>query len=130
MADMEVLQSDISSKNGRYMALWQAGDSEALAQLQTEECRLMAPGYDTGIGRPAAAAIYAGILKGPKTSISLKTEELMLANPEVAIERGIYTIKGQDGGIVDKGKTAVLWRKVNGGFLMHCNMWNTNLPNN
>ena len=43
-------------------------------------------------------------------------------------EGGAYVIKAKDGSVADRGKYVVVWKKVGGNWMLHRDIWNTNMP--
>ena len=46
----------------------------------------------------------------------------------IAYESGTYELKTQDGRTADKGKYCVVWKKVNGQWMLHRDIWSTDMP--
>ena len=46
----------------------------------------------------------------------------------LAYEVGTYEMKTKDGKVADRGKYCVVWKKVGGKWLLHRDIWTTNLP--
>ena len=46
----------------------------------------------------------------------------------LAYEVGTYAMKTKDGKVADRGKYCVVWKRVNGRWLLHRDIWSTNLP--
>jgi ketosteroid isomerase-like protein len=47
---------------------------------------------------------------------------------ETAIEEGVYKILAPDGQAVDNGKYIVIWKKVDGKWLLHQDIFNSSVP--
>lgn len=47
---------------------------------------------------------------------------------KTAIEDGVYKIHGPDGQEVDDGKYIVIWKKVNGKWRLHQDIFNSSRP--
>ncbi len=45
-----------------------------------------------------------------------------------AVEVGKYTLYAEDNQIADSGKYMVSWKKINGQWKLHRDIWNTSLP--
>jgi ketosteroid isomerase-like protein len=57
----------------------------------------------------------------------LTTEEVM-GGPDVVVETGTYEILGDKAVSFDKGKFIVAWKKENGKWKMHRDIWNSSNP--
>ena len=53
---------------------------------------------------------------------------LFEAEGNLAYEVGAYALKTKDGKVADRGKYCVVWKRVNGQWLLHRDIWTTNLP--
>ena len=51
-----------------------------------------------------------------------------MAHGDTAIEVGLYTIIGGDGGVADKGKYIIIWKNEADQWKLHRDIWTTSLP--
>jgi ketosteroid isomerase-like protein len=50
------------------------------------------------------------------------------AHGDMAYEVGKLTLKGEDGTVLDSGKYVVIWKRENGQWRLHRDIWNTSMP--
>ncbi|MEA3462198.1 MAG: nuclear transport factor 2 family protein [Bacteroidota bacterium] len=118
--------SEIEEANKAFVEIRESSDPEAMSLLYTVDARLL-PANGTLInGREAIKAYWS-------ESMGQATSELVLetVNAEgygnMAIEEGRYVIKvgSQE---VDRGKYMVTWKKEGRKWLLHQDIWNSDLP--
>ncbi|KAI8510371.1 hypothetical protein Bbelb_112870 [Branchiostoma belcheri] len=102
--DLKTLKKEIQVRNQKFMALYKANDMKGLAKLYTEDCKVMAPGSDTEFGRDGVEKAFSGTWAGGVKVVESKTEEVGPMGSDVIYERGISTIKTEDGTVADEGK--------------------------
>lgn len=87
---------------------------------------MLQPNGTTLSGSEGISSYWQGVLDAGITYASLKSEELDVLD-DTAIEVGSYTMKrGED--IADVGKYIVIWKKVEGHWKYHRDIWNSDRP--
>jgi ketosteroid isomerase-like protein len=71
--------------------------------------------------------MWQSILDSSVRTFELTTSEVE-AEGSLAYEVGTYALKTKDGKVADRGKYRVVWKRVNGQWLLHRDIWTTNLP--
>jgi len=103
------------------------GHGDLAAAFYTEQGHLMPPNGPAAVGRKAIAQALNGIAP-MKPDLKL-TEEAVVANGPMAIERGTYTFTftppGATASMTDSGKYLVHWHLVGGKWLMADDIWNS-----
>ncbi|RNI21783.1 YybH family protein [Rufibacter latericius] len=126
---MEALSVDITDEIKRlcskFTDIYNSGDATALAALYTPNAVLMPAGFETAQGREAIAQFWKGAMEAGIKSIILDTIEVENLE-QTAIELGHYTLKGEDGQAIDKGKYMVVWKRDNGDWKLQKDIWNSN----
>ncbi|XP_070576286.1 uncharacterized protein [Ptychodera flava] len=123
MADSS-LQTAAEKDKGRFMKFYQDGDMDSLAELYTENCRLMAPGTDVKLGRKAVAQLMRTMKAKGVARIDVKTEEVSLVG-EYGYRMGKYSLVMEDGTIHDTGKSMAVLKKVDGVYKIHNDVFNS-----
>lgn len=115
----------IAAVNGRIVAAFRDRDAAAAAACYTVHGRLMAPGAEPHVG-PAAirSCIQAGFEAGVG-GLRLETETLEVLG-ETAWEEGIYETFDAAGRSLDLGKYIVIWKRVDGAWLIARDIMSTN----
>jgi uncharacterized protein (TIGR02246 family) len=104
-----------------------ANDAAGVAALYTEDAQLLPPDMEIVSGR---AAIQEFVAKtnppgGPAFEI-VTVETLVFGN--YAHRQGSCKVNGPDGSALEAGKFIELWKKVDGQWLIHRDMWSANAP--
>lgn len=102
-------------------------DAAVIATAYSEDAEAFPPNSDVVRGRPALQKLWQSVLDSGIAGIELKTTEVESAG-SMAYEVGTYAMKAKDGKIADHGKYCVVWKRVNGQWLLHRDIWSTSLP--
>ena len=121
------VRNEIASANENFMTAFSQGDAAALAALYTENGQVLPPNSEFVTGKEAIQTFG-------KTLIDMGIKEVNLEIIEVdghgntAIEISKYTLKGEGGQVLDKGKLIVIWKKENGQWKIHRDIFNSSMP--
>lgn len=120
-------ESDLAGRAVAWQEAYSSGDVQAVAALYAEDGCRMPPNAETVEGRTAIAAqIEAGRdAGGVQVNISVTEAESV---GDMAYGGGTYEILGEDGSPIDHGKWLNVSKRVNGEWLIQCDIWNTNMP--
>ncbi len=120
----------IEASNAQFVAHFNAGHSDSVAALYTENAQAMPPNMPAATGRPGIAGLIAGF-GAMKPTLALTTGSVV-ANGPVAVEIGTYrldfTPPGAPASMTDTGKYMVCWHKVGDKWMMAADIWNSDLP--
>jgi steroid delta-isomerase-like uncharacterized protein len=109
---------------------WEKAFNEADKALgtsqYTEDAMLMAPNAPSMVGHEAISGMFMGA-EAFGASVSLNTVE-SFSSGQLGYARGEYTFTAPDGTVVDKGKYIELHKKVGDKWLMHRDIFNSDLP--
>jgi uncharacterized protein (TIGR02246 family) len=120
-------RSAIAAANQQFVEAFRRGDAGAVASLYTADGQLLPPHCGILTGREAIRAFWQGVLDTGLKEITLQTIEAK-ASGHFAVEIGRYTFLGADGRVADAGKYVVIWRRDLENWLLHQDIWNTDLP--
>lgn len=110
----------------RFETVFAEGDASKVAAFYSDNAMLLPAGSDFIEGRQAIEAYWqAGIEMGLK-QIKLEFVELEL-HGDTAIEMSRYTLSAADGSVIDQGKGVAIWKKIDGNWKMHRDIWTTSL---
>ena len=109
-----------------WVKAYNAGDAAAVTRLYTADAILMAPGSAPGTGPKAVEKLIAADI-GLGGKLALTTDEVV-GSGDYAFETGSWVATGPDGKHLDHGPYVVLYKKVNGGWKLHRDMWNSSMP--
>lgn len=125
--NLDSVKAEIAASNATYGSSFASGDSAAfVAHYTSDGCVMPENAPKLCAAGPITAFFNGGVKMGIK-DIKLTTEEVM-GGPEVVVETGSYEILGDKDVSFDKGKFIVAWKKENGKWKMHRDIWNTSNP--
>lgn len=113
----------VTVANDRFMESFASGDGAAVAQLYTEDGKLLPPGSDAVNGRPAIAEFWQNVMESGVATVSLMIDEVNGAG-DWAYELSRYAMYDSAGGAVGSGKYIVVWRRTAHGWRLHRDIWN------
>jgi ketosteroid isomerase-like protein len=117
----------IEAGNKRFVAAAAKGDAAGIAAVYTVDAIAFPPNEPVVKGRAAIQKMWKGVLDAGITNVQLATT-LVEASGDLAYEDGTYVMKDKAGKVADRGKYSVTWKRVNGMWLLHRDIWNTDLP--
>ena len=102
-------------------------DAGVIATAYTTDAEAYPPNSGAVKGRPALQKLWQSVLDSGIAAIELKTIEVD-SQGTMAYEVGTYAMKTKDGKVADHGKYCVVWKQVNGQWLLHRDIWSTSMP--
>ncbi|KIG01638.1 SnoaL-like domain protein [Caballeronia concitans] len=117
----------IESSNKRFEQAVARGDAPGLAALYTENARLLPANGKTVSGRAAITRFWQGAIDSGFKSVVLTSVEIE-AHGDSAYEVGRWSAPGEAGKVYDAGDYIVIWKRVNGQWKLHRDIWTTNSP--
>jgi uncharacterized protein (TIGR02246 family) len=122
--------ADVRPEAEKMDQAWQkaynAGDAAALTALYTKDAKVMAPGAEAASGTKAIQALFeADLAQKVKNTLTL---EDVVGFGDYALETGKYVATSADGKHVDHGSFMTLLKKVDGGWKIHRDTWNSSMP--
>jgi uncharacterized protein (TIGR02246 family) len=111
----------------KFMAAFNRSDAAGLAALYTQDGQVLPPNSDFVTGREAIQAFWQGVM-----DMGIKGATLELLEAEglgyMACSVGKYTLKGEEGQVLDAGKFVVIWKQEAGEWKLHRDMFNSSMP--
>ena len=126
--DQTEARSAITAANEQFMAAAAKGDAGAIAVLYTSDAQLLPPNAEVIRGREAIQRYWQGALASGIKGLKLDTQELHGLGDNIVAEVGAYTATGVDGKTLDTGKAIVLWKREDGKWRLHRDMFSSNRP--
>jgi ketosteroid isomerase-like protein len=117
----------IDAANKKFAAAFTKGDAAGVAATYSPDANAFPPNAAILKGRAAIQKMWQDVIDSGIASISLGTTEVESAG-NIAYESGTYEMKMKDGKVADRGKYCVVWKKVNGQWMLHRDIWSTDLP--
>ncbi len=103
------------------------GDAGLIATAYTADAEAYPPNAGVVKGRPALQKLWQSVLDSGIAAFELTTTEVE-AQGTMAYEVGTYVMKTKAGTVADHGKYCVVWKRVNGQWLLHRDIWSTSMP--
>ena len=120
------VQEAIAAADENFMSTFNRGDAAGMGDLYTENGQLLPTGSDFVTGKAAIQAFWQGVM-----DMGIKTARLDIIEAEgcgdTAIEIGKYTLSGEAGNVMDRGKYVVIWKQEAGQWKLHRDIWNSSL---
>jgi uncharacterized protein (TIGR02246 family) len=103
-----------------------AGDAAALTALYTKDAKVMPPGADAASGTKAIQALFAAdVAQGAKMAL---TQKDVTGFGDYALETGTFVATSKDGKHLDHGSFMTFLKKVDGGWKIYRDTWNSSMP--
>ena len=120
------VQAAIEAADEIFMETFNRGDTAALADLYTENGQLLPAGSDFVTGNEAIQNFWQGVMDMGIKSAKLETIEVE-GHGDTAIDEGKYTLRGESGSVLDRGKYIVIWKQQAGQWKLHRDIWTSSL---
>ncbi len=120
-ADKSALESGAAA----WMEAFSAKDIEAVTAFYAEDAVLLPPNAPAIFGRDAISATMQEMFVAG-LSIELEDLEIKVAG-NLGYKAGRYRTRGEDGSLIDRGKYIEIWSKVDGGWVIHRDIWNSSV---
>lgn len=127
MTESTEIRNAIASANERFMAAFNQGDAAGVAALYTEDGQLLPPNSHSMRGRQAIQTFWQGAMDMGIKSATMETVEVE-GHGDTAIEVSTYTLQGEGGQMLDKGKYIVIWKREDGQWRLHRDIFNSSQP--
>jgi len=121
------VRKEIELANGDFAAAYARGNAAAVAAMYTAGAKLFPPGGPIVDGRAGIEQFWQTVMGSGIKNVELKTAEVEVFGDTV-VENGSATLFSNGGGVADWGKYLVVWKRVEGKWLLHRDCWNSNGP--
>ncbi|MEX2273373.1 MAG: DUF4440 domain-containing protein [Vicinamibacterales bacterium] len=122
------VRAAIEAANKRhFMDAAPKADAALVAAVYTDDAVAYPANSEPVKGRTALQALWKGAFDAGIAGFDLITHEVESFG-DTAWETGAYAMKLKDGTVVDRGKYVVIWKRVNGEWKIHRDIWTTSLP--
>lgn len=127
MTQSNMVRNAIAAADGAFGAAVSRGDAAGVAALYTEDGQLLPPNSDFVTGRQAIQTVFQGLMDAGIKGAKLESVEVE-AYGDTAMEVGKYTLQGEGGQVLDRGKYIVIWKRVEGQWRLHRDIFNSSQP--
>ena len=127
--DVESVKSEIATMEEAYATAANAKDVEGILAYFHDDAQRMAPNKPTIKGMDAIKAELVKNMESDSTNttISFAVTDVWAAG-DMAVETGAWTVIGEDGTELDKGKYMSLFEKRDGKYACIRDIWNSDMP--
>jgi uncharacterized protein (TIGR02246 family) len=117
--------AEVAEVTAKWQAAYNAGDGAAVAALYTKDAALLPPNSAPVQGGEAITAFWStAVGQGATTKLTSKE---VYAMGDMAVEVGTYSGTNADGSHQDHGHFTVVYKKVDGKWMMYRDMWNSDM---
>ncbi len=102
------------------------GNADPLTMLFTEDGMSMQPNADPRVGHEAIKEAHAEMFATGVGALRLTTDELEVFG-DTAHEVGRFVTETADGDHIDHGKYVVIWKRIEGEWKLHRDIFNSNM---
>jgi uncharacterized protein (TIGR02246 family) len=127
MTNTTEVYETIVAADKTFMDTFAQGDAAGIAALYTENGQFLPPNGDFVSGQHAIQTTFQALMDSGIKSIKLDTLEVE-SYGDTASEVGKYTLEGEGGQVLDKGKFIVIWKQEAGQWKLHRDIINTSMP--
>jgi uncharacterized protein (TIGR02246 family) len=117
----------IDASNKKFVAAFAKQDAAGVAAAYSPDANAFPPNAPIIKGRADIQKMWQDVINSGIASVSLATTEVESAG-NIAYESGTYAMTTKDGKVADRGKYCVVWKKVNGQWMLHRDIWSTDMP--
>jgi uncharacterized protein (TIGR02246 family) len=110
-----------------FMETFRRGDSAGMADLYTESGQLLPPNAGIVQGSQAIAGFWAGVMEMGITELDMRVGEVE-QHGDTAIEVSSAALLAGDGNVADEIKYIVIWKREDGRWKLHRDIWNSSRP--
>lgn len=108
-----------------WMEAFGAKDIEKTAAFYAEDSVLLPPNAPAIFGRDAISATLQEMFAAGM-SIELEDLEIKVVG-NLGYKAGRYRTTAEDGSLIDRGKYIEIWSKIDGGWVIHRDIWNSSV---
>lgn len=125
-ANVTGIRSEIERANQKFMDTFRRGDAAGMAALYTESGMVLPPNHDSVEGREQIRDFWQAVMDMGIRSVKLQIGEVE-QHGDTAIEVSRATLSVEDDQEVDQSKYIVIWKRENGDWRLHRDIFNSNL---
>ena len=124
MSDLDI-KDIIIQQNEHFMETYNRGDYEGMKDLYTEDGQILPPNGKVITGKEGIRDFWKGAMDMGIKSVKMHTDEVELLN-DTAIEVSEATLIGEENHLIDEIKYIVIWKRQEGNWKIHRDMFNSN----
>ena len=121
------VKAAIEARNKEVSAAFAKGDAAGVAALYSSGAQMFPPNAGIVSGHDAIQKAWKDFVDAGFKGLELMTVEVE-GHGDSADEEGQYRLIAADGKVVDTGKYIVVWKRENGNWFLHRDIWNSSNP--
>ena len=121
------IRDAIAAANEEFMAAFNGGDAAGLAALYTEDGQVLPPNSPSVTGTQAIQGFWQAVMDMGIKEAKLETVETE-GHGDTATEVSKFTLYGEEGQVLDKGKYIIIWKQENGQWKLYRDIFNSSMP--
>lgn len=121
------IRDAIAGSIADFIAAFSRGDAASAAAVYTQDGQVLPPNSDVLTGRQAIQAFWKGLMDMGVKAVTLETVEVD-AIGTMAYEVGRFGLQGAEGQVIDSGKYIVIWKREDGRWQVHRDIFNSSRP--
>jgi uncharacterized protein (TIGR02246 family) len=121
------IDAEIRKANNKFESAFKERDAAGIARLYTLNGMLLPTGGEIITGRIAIQEFWQGAMQMGVKEVKLDSIEIEQLD-QTAVELGNYTLGGEGGQQLDRGKYIVVWKKENDEWKLQKDIWNSSVP--
>lgn len=120
------IRHEIEQQNQKFMDTFRRGDAAGMAALYTEDGIIMPPNHDFVEGHEQIQRFWQGLMDMGVKSIKLQVREVeQHEGTAYEVSRATLSVEGDQE--IDQSKYIVIWKRENGEWKLHRDIFNSNL---
>jgi uncharacterized protein (TIGR02246 family) len=121
------VKAAVDAANKKFGAALAAGNAAGVAALYTDDATAFPPNSEAVRGRAAIEKMFQAMIAAGVKEVTLTAQEVE-GHGDTATEVGTYAVKDAAGKELDRGKYVVVWKRAQGEWKLHRDIWNSNMP--
>lgn len=122
--DLAGARAEIAALNARFTEAHVRGDSATIDSMFTADARSLPPGATAAAGIAAIHALTMDYLRAGITEFREETVDFY-GTEDYVVDEGTYLLAYGTPPVTERGKYLNVWKRVNGGWRLRTNIWNT-----
>jgi ketosteroid isomerase-like protein len=122
--DLTVDKNAIAKQGQRFTDALKAGDVNLIGSLYTTDAKILDQNAPSYVGRDAIIKHYADVVQDSITNMK-GTSLGMWGDTTMLVDEGTLEVSNTGGKLLDRGKYLVVWKKVDGQWLIFRDMYNS-----
>mgnify|MGYP001815674636 FL=1 len=120
------IYTTIQAIDGHFSSALMRGDTASIADFYSDTGMLLPAGSGVIQGKPDIKAFWQAAIDMGIRKLKLDILEVEV-HGDTAIEMSKYTLTNEDEEVIDRGKGIVIWKYNNSSWMMHRDIWNSDI---